>query len=91
MDNVHRTRLRVMLLVMVVAMLSLAAIAQAQAPAPYSVEAGMAAGGSYRLATLTWQACGTISGDGYRLSTTAAAIGFESGCCCTFLPITIGP
>lgn len=91
MDNVHRTRLRVVVLAGIVAMLLLATLAQAQVPAQYSVESGTAAGGNYYLSTLTWQSCGKVSGGGYSLSAPAAAAGIGSGCCCTFLPVSVRP
>jgi hypothetical protein len=90
MDNLHRTRLRIMLLIVVVGLLLLGTMAQAQAPASYSIEAGRVSGGGYRLVTLTWQVCGTVSGGDYHLSAPAAPTTHESGCCCAFLPITLG-
>ncbi|MBU0491376.1 MAG: hypothetical protein KKA73_19510 [Chloroflexi bacterium] len=54
----------------------------------YTVEQGTAAGGSYRLSSLTWHASGTARGEGYHLIDIGQSGPFGN-CCCTFLPLVI--
>jgi hypothetical protein len=63
--------------------------AVAQSIGPYQVEGGIISGGSYRLATTTWQVSGAASGQGYRLLGPAAPALHGSGCCCTYLPCVL--
>ena len=46
-------------------------------------------GGRYRLTSLTWQVTGMASGGGYRLLVPEAPSLRGSGCCCTYLPMTL--
>jgi hypothetical protein len=59
-------------------------------PAPcYFVELGSSSGGEYHLTSLAWQVSGTSSGGDYRLLGPAAPALRGSGCCCTYLPMTL--
>jgi hypothetical protein len=68
------------------------ALAQARAtgPAPsYSVGQGSMVGKGYQLSNLAWRVSGTASGAGYILLGPATATLRGSGCCCTYLPISV--
>ena len=54
-----------------------------------SVKHGTASGGGYHLTSLTWQVSGTSSGGGYRLLSPAVPALRGSGCCCTYLPLSV--
>jgi hypothetical protein len=56
---------------------------------PYAVEQSTVSGGGYRLASLPWQVSGTASGGGYRLQSPTAPMLRGSGCCCTYLPLSL--
>lgn len=58
-------------------------------PAWYTVEQGVASGGGYHLAGLTWRVSGAASGGGYRLLGPAAPALRGNGCCCTWLPCVV--
>jgi hypothetical protein len=54
-----------------------------------SVSHGTASGGGYHLTSLTWQVSGTASGGEYRLLSPAVPALRGSGCCCTYLPLSV--
>jgi predicted S18 family serine protease len=78
-------------LLLVITLLTVAGAALAQtggegsAPA-WRVQPGASSGGSYQLASLTWQVNGTATGEGYALISPPAPALRGSGCCCTYLP-----
>jgi hypothetical protein len=55
----------------------------------YEVESGSSSGGDYHLTSLAWQVCGTARGGGYHLVGPEAPALRGSGCCCTYLPMTL--
>ena len=84
---------RLVLLVIVAALLFLGGSVLAQAggpaaPASNYFEPGIAAGGNYRLAGLSWEVRGTPGGAGYLLWGPAAPRQ-GGGCCCVYLPCTM--
>lgn len=56
---------------------------------PYAVEQSTVSGGGYRLASLSWHVSRTASGGGYRLQGSTAPLLQGSGCCCTYLPLSL--
>ena len=52
----------------------------------YAVMPGIAAGGRYQLAGLSWQVDAMVGGGHYRLLGIFAPSLAGSGCCCTYLP-----
>lgn len=68
------------------------ALAQAgeAGPAPgYYVAQEPMLGEGYHLTNLVWRVSGTASGESYILVAPAAATLRGSGCCCTYLPISV--
>ena len=57
--------------------------------AVYTVELVPIAGEGYHLSVSSWQVNGASSGGGYHLEGPAAPELGGSGCCCTFLPLTL--
>jgi hypothetical protein len=59
-------------------------------PSPvYTVEQVPIAGEGYHLNVASWQVSGASSGGSYHLEGPAAPELRGSGCCCTFLPLTL--
>ena len=59
-------------------------------PSPvYTVEQVPIAGEGYHLDVSSWQVSGVSTGGGYHLEEAAAPELRGSGCCCTFLPLTL--
>ncbi len=62
----------------------------ATGPAPgYYVVQDTTLGEGYHLTNLAWRVSGTASGEGYVLLGPATATLRGSGCCCTYLPISV--
>ena len=80
---------RTMMLVVVVVALLLTGVASAQPDRPYRIESEISSGAGYHLTSATWQVSGTSSGGNYQLLQPAAPTLRGSGCCCTFLPLTV--
>ncbi len=80
---------RIMMFVVVVVALLLTGVALAQPDRPHRVESGTSSGAGYHLTSTTWQVSGTSSGGDYQLLQPAAPTLRGSGCCCTFLPLTV--
>jgi hypothetical protein len=83
-----------MILTIVLILVLLGGVVVAQPNQPdslplYTVETGTASGGNYQLTSLTWQVSGTASGEGYRLLCPETPTLRGSGCCCTYLPLTL--
>lgn len=55
----------------------------------YTVENRVAVGGGYQLTGVVWQVTGTTRGGNYQLLCVAASAQAGSGCCCTYLPMTL--
>jgi 4-amino-4-deoxy-L-arabinose transferase-like glycosyltransferase len=72
-------------------LLATVVIAQPDGPRAqqYRVENRGASGGGYQLTGLVWQVTGTARGGNYQLLCPAASTQRGSGCCCTYLPITL--
>lgn len=79
---------RVILIVVVVTLL-LTGVTLAQPDRHYTVESGASSGRGYRLTGTSWQVSGMASGGNYLLQQPAAPALRGSGCCCTFLPLTL--
>lgn len=80
---------RTIILIAVAAFLLLAGIALAQPAKRYAIERGTISGGEYQLTSLSWQVSGTASGGHYRLLCPDVPGQRGSGCCCTYLPLTL--
>ena len=68
------------------------AVAQSGEPGPaagYIVDQGTVFGEHYCLTSLAWHVDGLASGGKYRLLSPAAPALRGSGCCCTYLPLTL--
>lgn len=76
------------ILVAVVVTLLLTGVTLAQPDRQYTVESGTSSGRGYRLTATSWQVSGMASGGNYLLQPAAPALR-GSGCCCTFLPLTL--
>ena len=84
----------VVLLGFVIAPLPLNAATPAQQgmpgwPSLCNYEPGIASGGAYQLASVAWDVSGMSSGGDYRLQGSVAPRLRGSGCCCTYLPLTL--
>lgn len=55
----------------------------------YTVQHGVASGGSYHLTGLAWQVEGSAAGGGYRLLGPVSPMLRGNGCCCTYLPCVL--
>ena len=77
------------ILVVVVVMLLLTGVTLAHADRQYTVQSGTSSGQGYRLIGTSWQVSGTASGGDYLLLQPAATELRGSGCCCTYLPLTL--
>jgi hypothetical protein len=75
--------------VIVVVMLLLTTVALAQPDRQYAVASGTISGQGYYLTSTSWQVSGLASGGDYYLLQPAAPRLRGSGCCCTYLPITV--
>ena len=82
-----------MMLTVITFLVLLGAVVTAQPNRPHSqqymVENRGAVGAGYQLTGLVWQVTGTASGGNYQLLCPAASTQRGSGCCCTYLPITL--
>jgi hypothetical protein len=79
---------RVILVVVVVTLL-LTSVALAHPDRQYAVDSGTSSGPGYRLSVTNWQVSGAASGGNYLLLQPTAPALRGSGCCCTFLPLTL--
>ncbi len=77
------------ILVAVVVTLLLTGVTLAHSDRQYTVESGTSSGRGYRLTSTSWQVSGMASGGNYLLLQPAASAFVGSGCCCTFLPLTL--
>ena len=94
MSAIQKWRVWVLLLGSVVALLLLSTAALGQQSRPgsiplYSFEPENASGGAYQLVSVAWEVSGLSSGGDYRLQGPAAPGLRGSGCCCTYLPLTL--
>jgi hypothetical protein len=85
---------RPLILTVVVALVLLAGAVAVRSGEPdlssaFHVEPGVASGGGYRLTALCWAASGASQGGSYSLLVPAATAQRGSGCCCTYLPLTV--
>lgn len=79
---------RVILVVVVVTLL-LTGVTLAHSDRQYTVESGTSSGREYHLIGTSWQVSGKASGGDYFLVQPAATTLRGSGCCCTYLPLTL--
>ena len=79
---------RVILVVVVVTLL-LTSVILAQPDRQYTVKSGTSSGPGIHLTGTSWQVSGMASGGNYLLLQPAAPALRGSGCCCTFLPLTL--
>jgi hypothetical protein len=77
------------ILVVVVFTLLLTCVTLAHADKQYRVQNGTSSGQGYRLIGTSWQVSGMASGGDYLLLQPAATELRGSGCCCTYLPMTL--